>query len=216
MATTRATLVLIIAGVLALAGCTAAPDASPTRSPSAGVSATATRVPTSAAPQAGASASPEAGATTAPQPAPEPGSPEEAASACAPIQAAVEPYIGGLTLREGSGAVESGQSCGWQTGGETDAAAPRAVEVIVSSDTSEQLSPDDLASAGLDEVPDAAIEAAGGTAYTTEVPEGEASVIITIVSMPDRQISITGGNWDGYPVLDGPAAVAVAKTLLGI
>ncbi|OII40170.1 hypothetical protein BIU99_05880 [Plantibacter sp. MMLR14_011] len=135
---------------------------------------------------------------------------------CAAVEAAVAPYIEGLVAREDNGADEYGTLCGWEAPeGTIDAADIRSVEVVVSPEPSEALSVDELAAAGLTPIPDATIEAAGGIAYSATVETGVAAVIVTTVVLPDTEVSVTGGQWAGHPSLDGPAAVAVVKALMG-
>lgn len=43
-----------------------------------------------------------------------------------------------------------------------------------------------------------------------------AAVIVTTVAMPEVEVVVTGGQWDGYPALDGTVAVTVARDILGL
>ena len=77
-------------------------------------------------------------------------------------------------------------------------------------------SADQMGGSGLTVISDADIESAGGIAYTLEQEIAVAAVSVTTVSLPEVSVTVTGGRWADRPALDGPAAVAVAKELIGI
>lgn len=130
---------------------------------------------------------------------------------------AVAAYIDGLEPRADNESDEYGALCGWEAPeGATDLADVRSVEVLVSFETSDGLTAEELTAAGLTPLADAAIESAGGIAYTAEAGTSAAAVIVTTVAMPEVEVVVTGGQWDGYPALDGPAAIAAARTILGL
>lgn len=136
---------------------------------------------------------------------------------CDDVAVAVADYIDGLVPRDDNESDDYGALCGWEAPeGTTDLAAIRSVEVLVSFESSDGLSADDLTAAGLTPLPDAAIDAAGGIAYTTSVDATAAAVIVTTVAMPEVEVVVTGGQWAGYPALDGPAAIGVARSILGL
>ena len=136
---------------------------------------------------------------------------------CDDVAVAVAAYIDGLEPRDDNESDEYGALCGWETPeGTTDLAAVRSVEVLVSFETSDGLTADELTAAGLTPLPDAAIESAGGIAYTAEAGTAVAAIIVTTVALPEVEVTVTGGQWDGYPALDGPAAITVARSILGL
>lgn len=136
---------------------------------------------------------------------------------CAAVEAAVTPYIEGLVPRDDNGADEYGTLCGWESPeGTIDLDDIRSVEVSISPDPAPPLSAAELEAVGLIPIPDAAVEAAGGIAYTAGMTVPVAGVIVTTVTLPDVELTVTGGQWADRPALDGPAAVDVAARLLGL
>lgn len=136
---------------------------------------------------------------------------------CDDVAVAVAAYIDGLEPRDDNESDEYGALCGWEApAGTTGLDAVRSVEVLVSFETSDGLTAEELTAAGLTPLPDAAIDSAGGIAYTAEAGTSVAAVIVTTVEMPEVEVIVTGGQWDGYPALDGPAAIAVARSILGL
>lgn len=126
-------------------------------------------------------------------------------------------YIDGLEPRDDNESDEYGAICGWESPeGTTDLADVRSVEVLISFESSDGLTADELTEAGLTPLPDAATESADGIAYTSGEETSVAAVIVTTVAMPEVEVIVTGGQWDGYPALDGPAAVTVARNILGL
>jgi hypothetical protein len=135
---------------------------------------------------------------------------------CDDVAVAVAAYIDGLEARIDNGVDEYGATCAWESpAGVTDLADIRSVEVLISVEPADGLTAEDLTAAGLTPLPDVAIEAAGGIAYTSDVEVSVASVIVTTVVLPDVEVIVTGGKWDGRPSLDGPASLVVAKTVEG-
>ncbi|MFS0712819.1 hypothetical protein ABC195_02970 [Microbacterium sp. 2P01SA-2] len=136
---------------------------------------------------------------------------------CAAVEAVVAPYIDGLVAREDNGSDEYGTLCGWEAPeGTIDLDDIRSVEVSISPDPAPPLSAADLETVGFTPIPDAAVEAAGGIAYTSGLTVPVAAVIVTTVTLPDVEVIVTGGQWADQPALDGPAAVDVAARLLGL
>ena len=177
---------ILVATALMLAGCAGGPP------PSAGTSA------------------------PAPEPSQEP-APTVDSIDCAEVEAVVAPYIEGLVPREDNGSDEFGTLCGWEVPADArDLSDIRSVEVSISAEPGDVLTAEELGSVGLTALPDSAIESAGGVAYTSTIDVAVASVIVTTVALPTVEVTVTGGQWDGHPSLDGPAAVAVVKTLLGL
>lgn len=80
---------------------------------------------------------------------------------------AIAAYIDGLEPRADNESDAYGAIFGWETPeGATDLADVRSVEVLISFESSDVLTADELTDAGLTPLPDAAIESAGGIAYT--------------------------------------------------
>ena len=136
---------------------------------------------------------------------------------CEDVAPAVAPYIDGLTLRSSSGVDEYSIYCSWETPeSATNLDEIRSVEIVLAPGTGTVPSAGDLETGGLELVPDAEIEAAGGIAYTMGEAVSVAAVSVTQVHLPDVEVSVTGGQWGDYPSLDAPTSVAVAKDLLDL
>lgn len=138
-------------------------------------------------------------------------------SSCDDVAPAVAPYIEGLILQPSSTVDEFGVLCLWETpDSATSLAEIRSVEIVVAPSAGPVPTASDLGAGGLVPVPDAAVEEAGGIAYTLDEAIAVAAVSVTHVQLPDVEVSISGGRWGDAPALDAPAAVAVAKQLLGL
>ncbi len=137
---------------------------------------------------------------------------------CDTVATHVAPYIEGLVPLETNAVDEYGAYCQWEAPeGIADLGDLASVEVsIVPSETSEVEDPDIIEQAGLTLIPDDALDAAGGIAYGLDGETAVAAVTVTSVRVPGINIDITGGQWGDRPALDGPAAVGVAKGILGI
>lgn len=136
-------------------------------------------------------------------------------SSCADIEPYVADYIDGLQAGAVSEAGENGAYCQWESPA-TDLDAIRTVGVILEPGTGTVYSAEQMGGSGLTVISDADIESAGGIAYTLEQEIAVAAVSVTTVSLPEVSVTVTGGRWADRPALDGPAAVAVAKELIGI
>ncbi|MBS9372366.1 hypothetical protein [Rhodococcus sp. B50] len=136
---------------------------------------------------------------------------------CDDVAPAVAPYIEGLTLRSSSGVDEYSVYCSWET---SDSATSldeiRSVEIVLAPGSGTVPSASDLETGGLELIPDADIEAAGGIAYTMGEAVSVAAVSVTQIQLPEVEVSITGGQWGDYPSLDAPTSVTVAKELLDL
>ena len=137
---------------------------------------------------------------------------------CDTVEAVVAPYIQNLVAMESNVVDEWGVSCQWEMAeGETDWANNRSVSVGISP---EPLEKPDLAlltdaSDAITAVDDAWVAQQDGVAYTMTMETAVATAIVTTVWLPYAEITVTGGKWGDHPALDGPAAVQVAKALLG-
>ncbi|WP_433611508.1 hypothetical protein [Prescottella agglutinans] len=137
-------------------------------------------------------------------------------TSCDDVAPAVAQYIAGLQENESNVVDEYGVSCNWETpDGATDLSQIRSVEVLVEPGTGEVPTVQDLETGKLVVLPDTDLERAGAVAYTLPVTTAVAGVTVTTVVTPDVKVTITGGQWDDVPSLDGPAAVAAAKELIG-
>lgn len=138
-------------------------------------------------------------------------------SSCAEVAPLVAQYIEGLQEAESNSVGEYGVNCEWATPDDaTDLRQVRSVEVLVGPGPGEVPAARDLESVGLVVLPDAGVEEAGGVAYTMDTMTSIIGVIVTTVTTPDVEVTIGGGQWDDVPALDGPAAVSVAKQLIGV
>jgi len=138
-------------------------------------------------------------------------------SSCGDVAPAVAQYIAGLQESPSNAADEYGVICNWETpDGATSLSEIRSVEVMIEPGTGEVPAVSDLEAGKLSVLPDAAIEKAGGVAYTLPMTTAVAGVIVTLVETPEVKVTITGGQWDDMPSLDAPAAVSAAKQLIGI
>ncbi|WJJ09963.1 hypothetical protein P9990_15360 [Prescottella equi] len=138
-------------------------------------------------------------------------------SSCGDVAPAVAQYIAGLQESPSNAADEYGVICNWETpDGATSLSEIRSVEVLIEPGTGEVPAVSDLEAGKLSVLPDASIEKAGGVAYTLPMTTAVAGVIVTTVETPEVKVTITGGQWDNLPSLDGPAAVSAAKQLIGI
>ncbi|GAB2636530.1 hypothetical protein GCM10027068_15150 [Prescottella soli] len=137
-------------------------------------------------------------------------------TSCSDVAPAVAPYIAGLQESPSNAVDEYGVLCNWEIpDGATDLSEIRVVEVLIEPGTGEVSAVRDLEAGKLVVLPDAELEKAGGVAYTLPVTTAVAGVIVTTVETPDVKVTITGGQWDDMPSLDGPAAVSAAKELIG-
>ncbi|BDC71904.1 hypothetical protein [Prescottella equi] len=138
-------------------------------------------------------------------------------SSCGDVAPTVAQYIAGLEESPSNAADEYGVICNWETPeGATSLSEIRSVEVLIEPGTGEVPAVSDLEAGKLSVLPDAAIEKAGGVAYTLPMTTAVAGVIVTTVETPAVKVTITGGQWDDMPSLDAPAAVAAAKQLIGV
>ncbi|MFC9516420.1 hypothetical protein ACFTSD_11880 [Nocardiaceae bacterium NPDC056970] len=138
-------------------------------------------------------------------------------SSCGDVAPAVAQYIAGLQESPSNAADEYGVICNWETPeSATSLSEIRSVEVLIEPGTGEVPAVSDLEAGKLSVLPDAAIEKAGGVAYTLPMTTAVAGVIVTTVETPEVKVTITGGQWDDMPSLDAPAAVSAAKQLIGI
>lgn len=136
---------------------------------------------------------------------------------CDDVAPAVAPYIEGLSLRSSSGVDEYSVYCAWETpDSATNLDEIRSVEIVLAPGSGNVPAASDLETGGLELLPDADIEAAGGIAYTMGEAVSVAAVSVTQIQLPDVEVSITGGQWGDYPSLDAPTSVTVAKELLDL
>ncbi|RDI24022.1 hypothetical protein DEU38_11199 [Rhodococcus sp. AG1013] len=137
-------------------------------------------------------------------------------TSCDDVSPAVAQYIAGLQESSSNAVDEYGAICNWETpDGATSLSEIRGVEVLIEPGTGEVPTVQDLEAGQLVVLPDAELAKAGGVAYTLPVTTAVAGVIVTTVATPDVKVTITGGQWDDMPSLDGPAAVSAAKQLIG-
>lgn len=138
-------------------------------------------------------------------------------SSCDDVAPAVALYIEGLDPSPSNSVDEWGVNCEWET---PDTATSldeiRSVEIVIAPGTGEVPTPEILEAGDLEVIPDAALESAGGIAYTMSEAIAVAAVSVTRIELPEVSVSITGGQWGDYPSLDAPAAVIVTKELLGL
>ncbi|MEZ5151153.1 hypothetical protein ACWDTG_00715 [Rhodococcus zopfii] len=138
-------------------------------------------------------------------------------SSCAEIEPYVADYIDGLQAGSASEAGENGAYCEWETpDSATDLDEIRTVGVTLEPGTGIVYSAEEMGGSGLTVIADADIENAGGVAYTLDQEVAVASVAVTTVTLPEVSVTVIGGRWGDRPALDGPAAVAVAKELIGL
>ncbi|WP_016934942.1 hypothetical protein [Rhodococcus sp. R1101] len=136
---------------------------------------------------------------------------------CDDVAPAVATYIEGLTLRSSSGVDEYSVYCSWETpDSATSLDEIRSVEIVLAPGSGTVPSASDLETGGLEPIPDADIEAAGGIAYTMGQAVSVAAVSVTQIQLPEVEVSITGGQWGDHPSLDAPTSVTVAKELLDL
>lgn len=136
---------------------------------------------------------------------------------CDDVAPAVAPYIEGLSLRSSSGVDEYSVYCAWETrDSATNLDEIRSVEIVLAPGSGNVPAAGDLETGGLELLPDADIEAAGGIAYTMGEAVSVAAVSVTQIQLPEVEVSITGGQWGDYPSLDAPTSVTVAKELLDL
>lgn len=136
---------------------------------------------------------------------------------CDDVAPAVAPYIEGLSLRSSSGVDEYSVYCAWEApDSATNLDEIRSVEIVLAPGSGNVPAASDLETGGLELLPDADIEAAGGIAYTMGEAVSVAAVSVTQIQLPDVEVSITGGQWGDYPSLDAPTSVTVAKELLDL
>lgn len=138
---------------------------------------------------------------------------------CDDVAAHVAPFIEGLKLHEDSIVDEWGVYCTWESPeGITDLSQIASVEVMIEPTGTTELAADadDLERGGLLIIPDAAIERAGGVAYTMDVQTSVAAAATTSVDVPGVELTVTGGQWGDLPALDADAAIEVAKSLLSL
>lgn len=154
-----------------------------------------------------------------PQDSPDAGAPLDSISSCDQVASAVAPYIDALVLAETSAVDEWGVNCLWETAdGETDLANIRSVSVLLVENDAGATQPDLsllLAMDGALEIDDAWVGQQGGLAYSFTLDNDVAAAVTTTVWLPEVEATVGGGRWGDYPALDGPAAVAVVKSLLG-
>ena len=138
---------------------------------------------------------------------------------CDQVAGVVGPYIEALVLTEGSTVDEWGVSCTWEPAeDETDLANNRSVSVGIVDNEEGATAPDTTLLAkqkGFSDVTDAWVEQEGGTAYSLTLEIAVAAATVTTVWLPDHEVTVTGGTWADHPSLDGPAAVEVARRLVG-
>ncbi|MFE4499227.1 hypothetical protein ACFRFQ_05155 [Rhodococcus sp. NPDC056743] len=138
-------------------------------------------------------------------------------SSCDDVSPAVAQYIVGLQEAPSNAVDEYGVLCNWETpDGATDLSQVRGVEVLIEPGIGQVPEMRDLEAGGLVILPDAVIEDSGGVAYTFPVATSVVGVVVTTIETPDVKVTITGGQWDDMPALDGPAAVSAAKQLMGV
>lgn len=134
---------------------------------------------------------------------------------CDDVAPAVAAYIDGLVPGPVNKAGSDGVNCAWEAPAGASAATT-SVKVVLEPGTG-TVPPADLAAGpGLVVHQDPAVDAAQGIAFSMTLATAGTSVVATQVELPDVSVSITGGGRDGQPSLDGPAAVAAAKRLLGL
>ncbi|MEE2033002.1 hypothetical protein [Rhodococcus chondri] len=138
-------------------------------------------------------------------------------TSCEDVAPAIAVYLHGLVPGPANKAGPDRVNCTWEVpAGAAGGTATSSVEVVLEPGTGTVPSPSLAAGPGLVSIPDTAIEAAQGIAYSMSLMTAGTSVIATQIELPDVSVSITGGGRDGQPPLDGPAAVAAAKRLLGL
>lgn len=146
-----------------------------------------------------------------------------AAPSCDTIGAAIAPFVSGLAAQSDDDGSDGGADCDWEAPpGVTDPAAVRSIGVTVEEGAQTPLTPAEVQQAGMRVISDAAVQAKGGIAYTTDTAgstdtgTGADDVIITTITLPNVEVVVSGGRWPGYPALDGPAAATVANRILGL
>jgi len=137
-------------------------------------------------------------------------------SSCEAVEPLVAAYVDGLVLQEGHGLDEWSLSCRWDAPDDiTDMSLNRSVEVSVSPPAGEVLPPEQLAAVGLVPVEHAGIAALGGVAVTLAADTAVAGAVATTTTLPEVEVMVGGGAWEGAPGIDVDGAVGVAAQLLG-
>ncbi len=149
---------------------------------------------------------------------PEPQFSFEHVSSCSQVEAAVQPYIEGLVPNEANVVDEWGVSCSWETAdGELDPANIRSVSVQLAPVERDAEAPDPSLVAQTEGgvvIDDTWVTSTGGVAFSLTLGTAVAGATATTVWVPGVEATIGGGTWDGYPALDGPAAVEVVRGLI--
>lgn len=78
------------------------------------------------------------------------------------------------------------------------------------------LTADEMGTAGVEEVPDTDVDAAGGVAYTLTSETDAADEVTVTVTVPHAEVTITVAQWGELPDLDPGRGVTVAKRLLDL
>lgn len=171
---------------------------------------------------AGAGGTPTADATSPADPSPSDSAHPQFSiaqvSSCAEVEAAVQPYIEGLVPNEANVVDEWGVSCSWETAdGELDPANIRAVSVQLAPVEPDAEAPDPSLVAQSDGgtvIDSDWVSAHGGVAFSLTLGTAVAGATATTVWVPGVEATVGGGTWDGYPALDGPAAVDLVRGLI--
>lgn len=197
----RRTLAIALAfPLILLAGCSAADDTAPVSSDAAPADTADTVTDDTTNDSTGNSADAWAGITS-----------------CDQVAQAVAPYIENLVLTEGSTVDEWGVSCSWDMAeDETNWENNRSVKVGIAPPATEKPDLVQLAEFSdlIEPLEEEWVSAMGGVAYTSTMEIAVASAIVTTVWLPEVEATVTGGAWEAYPALDGPAAVGVVAALL--
>lgn len=143
----------------------------------------------------------------------------ESITSCDAVAAVVAPYIEGLEFNEeDSGVGQYGTACFWVPPEDnTDWDLVREIDVVI-EDAEGSAEPDlslFLEMEGTVVHDDPWVEANGGVAYSLTLGTSVGGASVHTIWLPEVEVSIGGGQWGDYPALDGPAAIQIAKELLG-
>lgn len=137
---------------------------------------------------------------------------------CDDLEAHVTEYIEGLVPAQGNTVDEWGVNCMWtMADDETDWANAREVSVSIVPLEEGMPAPDLSMFAtmeGAEILEDPWLGENDGIAYSLRISTGTVGATSTFVWTPSFEVTVGGGNWEGYPSLDGTAALELAKRVL--
>lgn len=140
-------------------------------------------------------------------------------SSCDQVAGVVGPYIAGLELTDSSTVDQWGVNCNWEPPeSATDFSEIRSISVSIVDNEEGSVPPDTSLLAdqeGYTDLEDDWVSQQEGKAYSLSMAVAVAGATVTTVWLPHAEISVSGGTWGEHPALDGPAAVEVAKKLMG-